>query len=54
MTIFVVQHGNNEIEIAITDELKTDKYENLQKIFVCENTEEVLFLMEELRNERSS
>lgn len=52
--MFVVQHGNNEVDIVITDDLKTDKYENIQKIFVCDNAEEAAFLVTELNSGRQS
>jgi hypothetical protein len=50
----VIEHGDKQI-IALVDcdELDTDTIPNIKKIFFCESIDEVLIVIEELRNERA-
>jgi len=51
---FVVQYGNNQIMALLNcDDLKTDTIPDVKKIFFCETIEEIIFVMEELRNDRT-
>ena len=49
----VIEYGDKQvIALMDCDELDTDTIPNIKKIFFCESIDEVLIVIEELRNER--
>jgi hypothetical protein len=51
--IFVVDHeraGKPIIDIVYGEELETDHYDKVNCIFFCDNVEEVMLVVSELRN----
>ena len=50
----VIEYGDKQvIALVDCDELDTDTIPNIKKIFFCESIDEVLIVIEELRNERA-
>jgi len=50
----VIEHGNKQIMAFLDcDKLDTDSIPDIKKIFFCETIDEVMLVIEELRNERT-
>jgi hypothetical protein len=50
----VIEYGNKQI-MALMDceEIETDTLPDIKKIFFCDTLDEVMIVIEELRNERA-